>query len=65
MIDLDPSMVGLNTESLLAPPPEGVTYRLAPPGFTPEEREFFDREGYLNLPQRLTDDTQVAQDAKP
>jgi hypothetical protein len=56
MIDLDPNRVGLNHERLLAPPPDGVTYRLAPPGFTPEEREFFEREGYLNLPQRLTDD---------
>jgi hypothetical protein len=56
MIDLDPKMVGLYPESLLAPPPDGVTYRLAPLGFTPEERAFFDREGYLNLPQRLTDD---------
>ena len=31
-------------------------YRVAPPGFTPEEREFFDREGYLFLPTRLTDE---------
>jgi hypothetical protein len=31
-------------------------YRIAPPGFTPEQRDFFDREGYLILPERLTDD---------
>lgn len=31
------------------------TYRVAPPGFTPEQREFFDREGYLILPERLSD----------
>jgi ectoine hydroxylase-related dioxygenase (phytanoyl-CoA dioxygenase family) len=31
-------------------------YRVAPPGFTPEEREFFDREGYLILKDRLRDD---------
>lgn len=30
-------------------------FRLAPPGFTPEQRAFFDREGYLILPDRLTD----------
>ncbi|HET6386736.1 MAG TPA: phytanoyl-CoA dioxygenase family protein [Armatimonadota bacterium] len=35
------------------------TFRLAPPGFTPEQREFFDREGYLILPDRLTD-TEIA-----
>src|SRR5688572_20330391 len=35
--------------------PEMPEYRVAPPGFTPEEREFFEREGYLILPNRLTD----------
>jgi hypothetical protein len=30
-------------------------YRVAPPGFTPEQREFFEREGYLILPERLSD----------
>jgi hypothetical protein len=34
---------------------EDSKYRIAPPGFTPEQREFFDREGYLILPDRLTD----------
>jgi len=32
-----------------------AAYRVAPPGFTPEQRAFFDREGYLILPDRLTD----------
>lgn len=36
--------------------PDTPAYRPAPPGFTPEQREFFDREGYLILPDRLTDD---------
>jgi hypothetical protein len=36
--------------------PEKPQYRVAPPGFTPEQREFFDREGYLTLPDRLSDD---------
>ncbi|GAB4453855.1 MAG: hypothetical protein OHK0029_07480 [Armatimonadaceae bacterium] len=31
-------------------------YRIAPPGFTEEQRDFFEREGYLILPDRLTDD---------
>jgi Phytanoyl-CoA dioxygenase (PhyH) len=39
--------------NLLAP--NQIPYRVAPPGFTPEQREFFDREGYLILPERLTD----------
>src|SRR5689334_16165763 len=53
---------------------ERPTYRVAPPGFTPEQREFFDREGYLILPDRLTDaeidryleaiDRQIANDPK-
>lgn len=33
-----------------------IQYRVAPPGFTPEQREFFDREGYLILPERLSDE---------
>jgi len=45
----------------VAPVQPGATvaeseYRVAPPGFTPEQREFFDREGYLILPERMTDD---------
>jgi hypothetical protein len=53
---------------------ETPTYRIATPGFTPEQREFFDREGYLILPNRLSDeeiaryldaiDRQIASDAK-
>ncbi|MDX1932780.1 MAG: phytanoyl-CoA dioxygenase family protein [Capsulimonadales bacterium] len=34
---------------------QAAGYRVAPPGFTPEQREFFEREGYLILPERLTD----------
>lgn len=41
------------TEGKVAP--ETPVYRIAPPGFTPEERTFFEREGYLILPNRLTD----------
>jgi hypothetical protein len=37
-------------------PPAVPTYRVAPPGFTAEQRAFFDREGYLILPHRLGDD---------
>jgi hypothetical protein len=29
-------------------------YRLAPPGFTPEQRAQFDREGYLHIPNALS-----------
>lgn len=29
-------------------------FRLAPPGFTPEQRAGFDRDGYLHLPDALT-----------
>jgi hypothetical protein len=36
--------------------PDEVQYRVAPPGFPPEEREIFEREGYLILPERLSDD---------
>jgi hypothetical protein len=33
-----------------------VNYRIAPPGFTREQREQFDRDGYLHLPGTLCDD---------
>jgi hypothetical protein len=36
--------------------PDTVAYRVAPPGFTPEQRAFFDREGYLILPERLSEE---------
>ena len=29
-------------------------YKMAPPGFTPEQREAFDRDGYLMLENALT-----------
>jgi hypothetical protein len=38
-----------------AAPIEAPQYRTAPPGFTPEQRAFFDREGYLILPERIPD----------
>jgi hypothetical protein len=35
---------------------EEIKYRLAPPGFTPAQRQQFDRDGYLHLPNALSDD---------
>src|SRR5438105_10108768 len=29
-------------------------YKVAPPGFTPEQREVFDRDGYLPIPNALS-----------
>jgi hypothetical protein len=36
--------------------PDTVAYRVAPPGFTPEQRAFFEQEGYLILPERLPEE---------
>jgi ectoine hydroxylase-related dioxygenase (phytanoyl-CoA dioxygenase family) len=35
---------------------QSLAYKEAPPGFTPEQREYFEREGYLILPERLSDE---------
>jgi hypothetical protein len=40
------------TTSALA---ESFGYRLAPPGFTPEQRAQFDREGFLHIPNALSE----------
>jgi hypothetical protein len=55
-------MTTMTTPAMTAAAPTGENkteaprYRIAPPGFTPEQREFFDREGYLILPEMLSEE---------